>query len=413
VAEPIPKPLEGEWLLPVGPIHAGVIEPGRFLFRLAGEFIEEVGLRLGYTHKGIERLFQTNHTLDDGWRLAEHVAGDSAFAHSLAYCQAAEALADAHPPREADLLRGLFLELERVANHIGDCAALAHDVAYDIVAMELTALREQMMQLSTRLTGHRFLRGVNYPGGVTLPQPLDVDDVRRVFRDVAPSFAGFASQLAQLPAFRSRLQWMGILSEQEARRLGVTGLAARASGVRRDFRLQHPSGIYRDDAVQRLVEGGLPPAGDSIQAREATAGDALARFLARVREVGSSARIVEYILAQWELLDPALRNEREFSRRIRFKPELNFEFGLGCVEGWRGDVVYWLMQDKFGRIFRCQVRDPSVLNWPGLKVAVDRHPLDRAYRERHKQAPAFAEIILADFPIVNKSFNLSYSGNDR
>ncbi len=173
-SEPLPlQPKKGEWMLPVGPIHAGVIEPGRFLFRLSGETVEDLHIRLGYTHKGIERLFQQERTLEDGWQLAERVAGDSAFAHSLAYCRAAESLAGMEPADDAQALRALFLELERMAAHMGDCAALAHDVSADVASAELMACRERLLDLNGKIAGHRLLRGLNRPGGVALPRPLD------------------------------------------------------------------------------------------------------------------------------------------------------------------------------------------------------------------------------------------------
>jgi Ni,Fe-hydrogenase III large subunit len=157
-----------------------------------------------------------------------------------------------------------------------------------------------------------------------------------------------------------------------------------------------------------LVKKGLPPDDDSIEAREATAGDALARFLIRAREVGSSADIIQYVLAQHELNT----TETCFVTTAEFRPEHNFEFGLGYVEGWRGDIVYWLMQDKFGGIYRCTVRDPSILNWPALKAAAEPHLLDDEYRQCHKPPDRDADSIVPDFPVINKSFNLSYSGND-
>ncbi len=401
-------PPDGEWLLPVGPVHAGVIEPGRFLFRLAGEVVEELDIRLGFTHKGIERLFQTHYTLLDGWRLAEHVSGDAAFAHSLAYCRAAEALAAVEPPPEAQLLRTLFLELERLANHVGDCGALAHDVAYDVAASELSALRERLLRLAGKLAGHRLLRGVNRPGGVVLPGRLDVRAARAAIGDVVAHFAVLADSLVHLPGFRNRLQWVGILTRRQALALGVTGLAARASGLRRDLRLQHPTGAYRDGAIRELVAGSLAAEGDSIEAREATAGDGLARFWARMNEAGCAARIIQHILARPELDT----EETRFVEPLAFQPERNFEFGLGYAEGWRGDVVYWLMQDKFGRIYRCKVRDPSVLNWPGLKAAVEPQTLDEEYVARHRPPRTEVDVVLPDFPVINKSFNLSYSGSD-
>lgn len=407
--EPAPRrPPDGEWLLPVGPVHAGVIEPGRFLFRLAGEVVEEVTIRRGYTHKGIERLFQTDYVLADGWRLAEHVSGDSAFAHSLAYCLAAEALAGVRPSPQANLLRCLFLELERLANHVGDCGALAHDVAHDVAATELAALRERLLALNDALAGHRLLRGLNRPGGIVLPHPPDTTAARATVSEVAARFADLALALAQSPAVRDRLQWIGILTRQQALDLGATGLVGRASGLRHDFRLQHPTGPYRDKIVREIVARGLPPDDNSIEALEATAGDSLARFLIRVREVQSSATVVDHVLARLSL-EPG---ETQMVTPAHFRPERNFEFGLGCVEGWRGNVVYWLVQDKFGQIFRCKVCDPSPLNWPALKAAVEPHELGAEYVARHKPPRGHADSILPDFPVINKSFNLSYSGHD-
>lgn len=306
------------------------------------------------------------------------------------------------------MLRALFLELERMANHIGDCGALAHDVAYDVVASELAALRERLLQLNADLAGHRLLRGLNRPGGIRLPQALDLDRARREVRQVAGEFWDLANDLIQLPAFRNRMQWTGILTRRQALDLGATGLAARASGVGRDCRLRHSAGAYQQEAIRELVEQGLSCDVDSIRGREATAGDALARFLMRAREAASSAQVVQYILAQPEL-DSA---DTHLVTPPEFRPRRNFEFGLGYVEGWRGDIIYWLMQDKFGRIYRCMVRDPSMLNWPALKAAVELHELDADYRERHKPPGDSAESIVADFPVINKSFNLSYAGVD-
>lgn len=403
-------PSDGEWILPVGPVHAGVIEPGLFLFRLSGEIIEDVSIRLGYTHKGVERLFQTEYTLEEGWRLAERISGDSSFAHSLAYCRAVEALANACPPPRAELLRGLFLEMERIANHVGDCAALAHDVAHEVGYSELSYLREQLLQFNFQVTGHRLLRGVNRPGGVVLPRPLDNADVLRLKGFVAglrDSFTEMAQYLSHSAAFRDRMQWIGILTRKQADALGATGMVARASGIRRDFRLQHPTGIYTDAHVRKLVERGLPPEGDAIESLEATAGDTLARFLVRLREVDSSAGVIGHILSQFDGSKIV-----SFLTPVDLRGAPNFGFGLGCVEGWRGSIVYWLMKDKFQRIFRCKVCDPSLLNWPALKAAIDPHELDDEYVRRYTPPSSGAETIVADFPVINKSFNLSYSGND-
>jgi Ni,Fe-hydrogenase III large subunit len=390
-------PPEGEVYLPIGPIHAGVIEPGHFLFRIGSEVIEGVSIRLGYTHKGIERLFQTNYTLQDGWRLAEQVSGDSSFAHSMAYCQAVEVLAGTAISTEATLLRGLFLELERMANHIGDGAALAHDMALDVVASELAVLREEVMMMNGRLAGNRFLRGLNRPGGVLLPNPLNTLDIQSVVSRVSTHVLEMSCLLIERNDFRERTINIGVLPSSTAEKIGVTGLIARASGVERDFRVQHPFGPFASEQVSTLIQDHAQDSRLLPVMHRPMTGDVFSRFLMRIQEISLSSQLIEKFL---EACSPS--QACDFRRPINLSKIPNFEFGLGYVEGWRGDIVYWVMKDKFERIYRCKVRDPSTLNWPGLKSAV----------EPQKVNEEWVETMLADFPIINKSFNLSYSGND-
>jgi len=387
----------GELDLPIGPIHAGVIEPGHFRFRIAGEVVEQLDARLGYAHKGVERLFQINYTLRDGWKLAERIVGDSAFAHSLAYCRALESLTAAEVPRPAQLLRALFLELERLYNHMGDCAALAHDVALDLPAAEMAAPREALLRLNQDLSGHRLLRGLNRPGGIVLPESFNPDRVRSPVGQAVARFLPVARFLLTDPGFRNRLMNIGMIARPMAEQIGATGLVARASGLERDWRRLHPVDAERLPELRDLWNAGLPDE-DVYVVEERTAGDAFARYATRVAEVAASARIVERLLDLWE---NAWLDE-EFCAVVNLRPVSNYRFGLGYAEGWRGPVVYWLMKDKFERIYRCKVCDPSCLNWPALKAASEPHT-DESRR---------FEILLADFPIVNKSFNLSYAGND-
>jgi len=379
-------------VLPVGPIHAGIIEPGQFLFTIAGEAIEDLDLRLGYTHRGIERLFQSHLDLLDGWWLAEQVSGDSSFAHSLAYCRAAETLTEVPAPPAAELLRALFLELERIHNHIGDVAALAEDVAMDRLSSDFGIVREQLLRLNKRLTGHRYLRRINRPGGVTIPGRLDVTDLRETLRENLGVFDALARRMKGDPAFRDRTIGVGILTGEQALRLGVTGLVARASGVPRDSRWDHPTGVYD----RALLDTAGRPEPDAAESREAQAGDVYARFLIRVDEVRAAGNIAIAILDSWTAEPP--EQQACLLAEPRVRPENNYTFACGYAEGFRGDVVYWLMQDKMNGIYRCKVRDPSMLNWPAL---------------RHSVLPrADGETVLADFPLVNQSFNLSYAGND-
>ena len=387
----------GSSLLSVGPVHAGVIEPGRFLFRIAGETVTDAEVRLGYTHRGIERLFQSHMCLLDGWRLAEQVSGDSSFAHSLAYCHAVEVLTEAEVPEAAELLRGLFLELERIHNHVGDVAALAEDIAMRRPAADLAVVRERLLRLNAEVAGHRYLRRINRPGGIALAVPLDAAAIRRTLTDCLDRFTTVARRVGRRAVFRDRTIGVGTLTIKQADILGVTGLAARASGAERDYRLTHPTGIYGTPWL-RADPDPLRGNGADAFAAEARSGDVYARFQTRVHEVRTAHRLAERILDRWAML-PSREQDN-----LRTEPQPlsknNYSFALGFAEGFRGDVVYWLMQDKIGGIYRCKVRDPSMLNWPGLLRSV--LPVDQPGRAS----------FLSDFPLVNKSFNLSYAGND-
>ncbi len=390
---------EGELYLPVGPVHAGVIEPGNFLFRVSGETVEQLNILLGYTHKGIERLYQSSFSIPDGWQLAEKVSGDSSFAHSLAYCKAVENLVQARLPTETHLLRAIFLELERLLNHITDCGALAGDLALEVPAGDLLVLRERLVRLCASLSGSRFLRGVNRPGGLCLPRPFEKHVLLSEVRSVVQAFMKLANLLILRSDFRERTINLGVLPAETALRLGVTGLAARASGLKRDFRLQHPFGPYRSPETQDLIRRGVELADLPLSRPGVMNGDVFSRFIQRVVEVGTAGRLIEKFVDE---LGSVAISQTEFLRPIDLHAVPNYEMGMGYVEGWRGDIIYWLMKDKFDRIFRCKVRDPSMLNWPGLREAV----------AASGAAPAGAETALADFPIINKSFNLSYSGVD-
>lgn len=381
--------------LPVGPIHAGIIEPGQFLFTTSGETIEDLQLRLGYTHRGIERMFQSYLKLTDGWRLAEQVSGDTSFAHSLAYCRAAEVLTDTRVPSAAELLRALFLELERIHNHIAVVGGIAEDVGMEQFAAEFAVIREQVLRLNKQLTGHRYLRAVNLVGGVQAPSAIDLADVVGFLCQWIGAFEKLATRLIARSGFRERTINVGVLTDDEAVKLGVTGLAARASGILRDSRLGHPVGAYREAGEILRAATNL---GDD---HEAVAGDVFARTLVRAREVLASRRVIEWLADQWVQLSEADRSSLLIKPRTF--PENNYISAIGQAEGCRGDVVYWLMQDKMSGIYRCKVRDPSVLNWPALRTCA--LPRTTANDTR-------LETLVADFPLLNKSFSLSYAGND-
>jgi len=436
---------EGVMILPVGPIHAGVIQAGYFAFHLAGEVVEQLPVQLGFTHRGIEKLFE-RQSMMDGWRLAERVAGDSAFAHSLAYCQAVESLAgvllpevaggraEAQGPLAVESLSGvrlppaavlwrvLLLELERLCNHLADVAAIVHDMAFDALSSPMTVVQESLVRLAAQLTGHRLLRGVNRPGGLVFP---DADRTWAVLPGLAKQvdglvkrFLDLAIPVTELPACRDRLIATGVLRQSKAKQLGAAGLPARASGlIERDFRLRHPCGGYAwggvGDRIRAQIKQTTPIEGAEdlkrriiIRRNVDLTGDVFARTLLRLAESETSARIIDLVAAELRGLGPAAPCHVDIAPALR--SAYNFDFGLGYAEGWRGEVCYWLMKGPRGGIYRCKVRDPSVFNWPALAAAVERKRrfAGEPGTERHH------ENILADFPLINKSFNLSYAGTD-
>jgi len=359
---------EGIHEIPVGPIHAGIIEPGHFRFFALGEKILHLQIRLGYQHKGVEKLFEGRRPAD-GTFLAERISGDSAFAHAYAYCLAIEDLANVQAPPRAAHLRALALELERLANHVGDLGGLCTDIGFAYGASHFGRLRAEFLNKAEALSGNRFLMGYCCPGGVkhgideTLLQEIKgwIPRVRADFSDVADHTFSSETVIA-------RMEQVGILSGRAARAFGMVGPAARASGIAHDTR--------RDFSLPPYQALGFEPAFESSQ-------DVTARARIRHREALHSMELILHIL----------RSMPSGPIRVpltRFAPD---RLGLGQVEGWRGEIVTCVIVDDEERLWRVRVRDPSVQNWIGLALAAELNTV-------------------SDFPLCNKSFNLSYSGND-
>lgn len=388
---------EGLSILSVGPVHADVIESGQFRFYIAGEIIENLSLRLGYKHRGIEKLFETHYTLTTGWKLAEKVSGDSSFAHSLAYCQAIENIANTTPSESALYWRGLFLELERIYNHIADVSALAHHMAYDRAASQISSLRETMVQLNQRLSGNRLLQGVNRPGGVNLFASVeDIQKAHQIIEAVTEEFLEWGKHLMEKPQCRERMLTTGVLTNDEA--IDATGLVARASGrFEHDFRLRHPQGAYRDAEAQKMLQATIVPENEEYPNRRIPIyphdlqGDVFARMAMRVAEVETSAELAKYFIQRLQFLDP--KEPTYIPIEDKLLTVVNMDIGLGVVEGWRGEIIYSIFKGQEDTIFRCKLRDPSVINWHVFPKAVEDNQL-------------------SDFPLINKSFNLSYAGHD-
>ena len=359
---------DGVHEIPVGPIHAGTIEPGHFRFSIIGDRILKLEERLGYTHKGTEKRFE-GLDLDTGARLAGRVSGDSHGAYAWAYCLAVETATASAIPARAVWLRALFLEMERVANHLGDLGYLGNDVALAFGFMQFWRLKEDWLRLTARLFGHRYLFDRIVPGGVA----LDLADAGKA--ELAALADRIETEVGELKAvydehagLQDRFANTGIVKPDLAARMGLTGLAGRASAQAWDARAQFPQAPY-----------------DELDVNMATArkGDVLARAEVRFAEVKESLRLIREIL----------RRLPAGAIRAPLAPVSRVCEGLGWVEGWRGDILVAVRIGADGRLDRVHAHDPSWQNWPLVELGVLGN-------------------IVPDFPLINKSFNLSYSGQD-
>ena len=359
---------EGVHEIAVGPVHAGTIEPGHFRFSVVGEKVLRLEERFGYTHKGIERRF-TELPLLEGHRLAARIAGDSAVAYSWAYCQALEGMAGCTVSPRAAALRALFLELERMANHLGDVGALANDAGFAFGLTQFSRIKEELLRAVSQAFGQRYLLDALLPGGTRVDVSAETAPV------LAARIAAIRSESAELRAIyedhagvRDRFTGTGILTPQLALRLGVLGLAGRASGQALDARIDFPCAPY--DA--------LPPTKAVRQE-----GDVAARVTVRFEELAESCRLALALLAS---LPPG-------AHLTPIEAPADGSFATGLMEGWRGPVFVALEAGPGGTIHRCHPHDPSWQNWPAIEHAILGN-------------------IVADFPLINKSFNLAYSGVD-
>lgn len=353
----------GVYEIPVGPIHAGLIEPGHFRFSVVGETILRMKARLWFVHRGLERLFQ-GRSPHDGIELAERISGDTAVGHTLAYAMAVETALDVTVGEPDRLARALLLELERMHNHVADLGAMANDVGFGIAGVHAQRLRERLQRLNKATTGHRLLRGAIRLGGTSLrslPAPAELADI-----------TGEAGELAELTldhaVVRDRFAGTAVLPAKTAAELGTLGYVARASGVDADARRDHP---YADlgPAFRVVVESD---------------GDVLARYLVRVAEISVSAAVAADVL----------RRLAGFRAATDVPvPRAGDAAGLALVEGWRGTICHRVELAGDGTLRRVKVVDPSFFNWPALPMAL-------------------ADTIVPDFPLANKSFNQSYAGND-
>jgi Ni,Fe-hydrogenase III large subunit len=363
-------PTEGEHLhqIPVGPVHAGIIEPGHFRFTANGETVVRLEQRLGYVHKGIESLI-TGASLDNAARLAGRTSGDSTVAYALAFAQAVEAALEIEVPPRAIHLRALMAEFERLANHFGDIGAICNDASFPIMLAHCGILRERTLRTADACFGHRLMMDCIVPGGVAGDlDPARVLEVIALVREVRRLFPQLIDLYDNTASLQDRTATTGVLRAELARQFGAGGFLGRASGRAFDAR----------------KTPGYPPYGElDFDVPVLDAGDVNARVWIRIREVEQSLTLIEQLCRSI----PA----GPIRRPVNYVPDETRE-GVALVEGFRGDILAWVRLDG-DRVARCHLRDPSWFQWPLLEAAVEGN-------------------IVADFPLCNKSFNCSYSGHD-
>jgi Ni,Fe-hydrogenase III large subunit len=363
---------EGESLhqIPVGPVHAGIIEPGHFRFTANGEAVVRLEARLGYVHKGIERLME-GASVDRAAMLAGRVSGDSTVAYALAFARAIEAAHAIDVPLRAVWLRALMGELERLANHFGDIGAICNDAAFAMMHAQCGHLREQVLRVADRCFGHRLMMDQIVPGGVRRDL---LDEGQELIRTLLRECRGRFPELVELydntASLQDRTVDTGRLSSSLARQYGCGGYVGRASG--RSFDARRSPGYPPYDALQ-------------FETPVRQEGDVDARIWIRILEVEQCLALIDQILRE---LPPG-----PIGQPLAPLAAADGREGIALVEGFRGDVLVWLRTGADGNIERCHLRDPSWFQWPVLEAAIEGN-------------------IVADFPLCNKSFNCSYSGHD-
>jgi Ni,Fe-hydrogenase III large subunit len=353
----------------VGPVHAGVIEPGHFRFHAHGENVLHLEIMLGYQHRGVERLLE-RHDRARAMLVAESIAGDTVIGHAEAWCGAMEALGRVHKSPRAQAIRGCALELERLANHVGDLGAISGDIAYAPAAATFGRLRGECLNLLMMVAGNRYGRGLLRPGGVAFDVPEDMaQSMRARLVRLRDEFDRAAEAFFENDSVQGRLEGTGVVTAAACRDLGFVGPTARSCGVERDVRSDHPWGVFRFAHIPTST---------------APAGDAAARAVVRRLEVGRS---LEFLIEQL----PALpRGTPQAAPPAALEPDT---LAVALVEGWRGEIAHVAITDAAGGIRRWKVKDPSFHNWSALAGAMPGNAI-------------------SDFPLCNKSFNLSYAGHD-
>jgi Ni,Fe-hydrogenase III large subunit/Ni,Fe-hydrogenase III component G len=380
--------VEGEGIceIPVGPVHAGIIEPGHFRFSIIGENIVNLETRLFYTHKGVEKLAESM-TLENALLLSERISGDEAVANSMAYCQAIEKIANVRISNKAMRTRSICAEMERIYNHLGTLAGISTDLGFAYGSSRLNILKERMMQLNEKIAGSRILFGVNKIGGVGIDILRHAEELQTSSISIRKDFDKVISMLRSKSSVIDRLRRTGIITKKVAADLQTVGIAARCTGIDVDTRRDHPYAAYLEMTVSGRGDTPKHRMAHRVEMQQRQ-GDAMARFDVRVEETIDSLATIQELSARIGKDDDTLVVPGVTER---LEP---FGNALGYAESHRGQTVHWLMIGKdTNSIFRYKVRTASFCNWPAIEAAVLKD-------------------IVPDFPLINKSLDLSYSGND-
>ena len=354
----------------VGPIHAGIIEPGHFRFICNGEQILHLEIQLGYQHRGIEKLFIEKKKILQRSTLAENIAGDSVSGHTTAFSNLWESLCNYKTDHDLQFTRTLALELERIAVHTGDLSGMCTDVAYQLGSAVFGRLRTPVINYFQVWCGNRFAKGLIRTGKNNFPFNNDLaDSLLTLFGKYEPDFNEMCAETFSLPSLLARFEKTGVVTNEQALAIGSVGMPARASGVNRDIRASHPHHLYTQLKHQPIIKHH---------------GDVYSRAQLREEEIRQS---IEYIKKLLENIPEAQKNRPQLSAP---SPD---SFVISLVEGWRGEICHCAITDNKGELVHYKVKDPSMHNWLALALAVRNNEI-------------------SDFPISNKSFDFSYSGHD-
>jgi Ni,Fe-hydrogenase III large subunit len=360
----------------VGPIHAGIIEPGHFRFLCQGEDVLHLEIQLGYQHRGVEDLFIKKKHLLQRTLLSESIAGDTTVGHTLAFVQNMETLYGIKVSPEIELLRSLALELERIAIHTGDLSAFCHDLAYQLGSEVFGALRTPVINYFQFWCGNRFAKGLIRTG--YNPYPLTPELRARLVKlldDFEFKFIEMAEKTFSLPSVLNRFEKTGIVTKTQTELIGSVGMTARMAGIKRDIRSSHPFAYFKQLTYTPVL---------------LSTGDVYARGMLRNLEVQFS---IGYVRSLLELLDGLAEDNTKYDPALYTKKLTAGSFSISLTEGWRGEICHCAVTDSNGDLLKYKVKDPSFHNWMALALALRNNEI-------------------SDFPINNKSFNLSYCGND-